>query len=917
MACSNQVYSFPSGTTGTPPVPVNGYPNYGCVSTRPGPAWYYMQIGIAGSIIISISQANTSGVGIDVDFICWGPFPSLTDGCETGLTGTCGPSTGTACCDNNTTGCRNFYPRGNIVDCSYSPLATETCTIPNGQVGEIYILLLTNFSHQEGTITFSQTGGTGQTNCNLVYHCSMIVMTKNVSACDEATNTFSVSGNVEFTNAPPAGTLIVKDNTTIPPKTVTLLPPFISPMAYNISGIPCDGLVHTLTSSFSDSTDCNISQSFTSPGPACPQAHISGGGSLCVNGSGTVPVYVNLAGAGPFTFTYAIDGIAQSAISNYSGASPYLINAGIPGTYTMLSVSNTNCTGPGTVSGTATVTINPLPQPTVSGPSSACADTGGQVYVTEAGKTAYLWYVSSGGTISAGGNGFDHATVRWNSPGNQYIGVNYKDENGCRADTATLLPVTVYPLLPVNVTVTASANPVCSGIPVTFWATGTNGGGNPGYQWRVNAGNVNNGGNAGNAVYSYVPALGDEVSCVLTSNAVCARNNPDTSEVVTMNVIPSLPAGVTISASANPFCAGSLVIFTAVADNGGTGAGYQWNVNAGNVSNGSIVKNVNNEGNAGNSDNVNSEVYSYVPQNGDSVWCVMTSNQSCVRGSPVSSAKIVMIAKPVPSVSFTACFDTIITTTAKPVVLSGAHPLGGVYSGPGVNSSTGIFNPSAAGAGTKTITYSYTNAEICSSSAHCSLHVVTPPSFSCGNLLTDIRAGKTYPTVQIGAHCWMASNLEYGTTIDGSKPQTDNCIAEGYVQGSMSNVQSSKFYQWDELMQYQPAEGAKGLCPPSWHVPTSAEWDDLLSNSFGAGLAAGPLSDSLLVHGFHSLQQGIFYLNNVWAFTSEISAGTMFWTSTLAGEKAIARGLNNINPSVSLYNSSRANAFNARCIKDP
>jgi uncharacterized protein (TIGR02145 family) len=44
----------------------------------------------------------------------------------------------------------------------------------------------------------------------------------------------------------------------------------------------------------------------------------------------------------------------------------------------------------------------------------------------------------------------------------------------------------------------------------------------------------------------------------------------------------------------------------------------------------------------------------------------------------------------------------------------------------------------------------------------------------------------------------------------------------------------------------------------------------------------------------------------------------MFWTSTPYGnDKAVARGLNDpYNPSVSLYSSSRQNAFPVRCIKD-
>ncbi len=131
VACSENVYSYPAGTSGQAPPPVNGYPNYGCLGSEPCPAWFYMQVGVAGDIIIFISQSGNH----DVDFICWGPFSSLTDGCATGLTGTCTHNgyPPPLCCSNPYPACNNFYPRGNMVDCSYSPNATETCHILNAQ----------------------------------------------------------------------------------------------------------------------------------------------------------------------------------------------------------------------------------------------------------------------------------------------------------------------------------------------------------------------------------------------------------------------------------------------------------------------------------------------------------------------------------------------------------------------------------------------------------------------------------------------------------------------------------------------------------------------------------------------------------------------------------------------------------------
>ena len=118
----------------------------------------------------------------------------------------------------------------------------------------------------------------------------------------------------------------------------------------------------------------------------------------------------------------------------------------------------------------------------------------------------------------------------------------------------------------------------------------------------------------------------------------------------------------------------------------------------------------------------------YNPVNNDSVRCVMTSNLNCVTGNPATSAKIIMSGTLAPIVTFTSCFDTITTVNAKPIKLKGGIPLGGTYSGPGVNSLTGIFTPATAGIGTKTITYTYTNAVCAAPQNQFPSSIFHPPS---------------------------------------------------------------------------------------------------------------------------------------------------------------------------------------------
>ncbi len=462
---------------------------------------------------------------------------------------------------------------------------------------------------------------------------------------------------------------------------------------------------------------------------------------------------------------------------------------------------------------------------------------------------------------------------------------------------SNIITMTVNPALPVSVSIAASSNPFCSGNPVTFTATPINGGAAPAYQWKVNS--INAGIN--NAGFTYSPAGGDQVSCVLTSSELCITGSPATSNLVTMLVNTTLPAGISITASANPFCPGSAVTYTAMPVNGGSNPSYQWKVNAVNAI------------------NANNAVFTFSPLPGDDVSCVITSNLNCVTANPATSNIITMATRSNPTVVFNACFDTITTINAKPFKLKGGLPPGGIYSGQGVNSTTGIFTPSAAGPGNHIITYSYTNISSCTSSATTHLRNSSFLIFNCGSLLTDIRDNKIYPTVQIGSQCWMASNLDFGFTIPDFTPQTDNCIAERYLSPVTRHVSR---YQWDELMQYQTSEASQGLCPPGWHIPTSDEWNLLISFYNGPGQAGWPLMDMMLGNGFQSLQVGFLYLNNTWAFTTGPYAGSMYWTSTLSGSatpsgsRAVARGLNENNPSVSKYEALRGNAFGVRCVRD-
>ena len=129
--CSGNQGPF-NNTTG-----VASFGSLGCLVSTPNPAWFYMQVGTSGNMNFQLSQIRTSnGLGIDVDFILWGPFNSLS-----------------GICNNLALYSPGYTGANNVVACSYLPAPVENFTIPNAVSGQYYMLLVTNFSGQVGTYT--------------------------------------------------------------------------------------------------------------------------------------------------------------------------------------------------------------------------------------------------------------------------------------------------------------------------------------------------------------------------------------------------------------------------------------------------------------------------------------------------------------------------------------------------------------------------------------------------------------------------------------------------------------------------------------------------------------------------------------------------------------------------------------------
>jgi uncharacterized protein (TIGR02145 family) len=201
---------------------------------------------------------------------------------------------------------------------------------------------------------------------------------------------------------------------------------------------------------------------------------------------------------------------------------------------------------------------------------------------------------------------------------------------------------------------------------------------------------------------------------------------------------------------------------------------------------------------------------------------------------------------------------------------------------------------------------------------------LTVPSSSglpCPGTPTVTYSGKTYNTVQIGTQCWLKENLDVGTRIDGTQEQTNNSTIEKYCYNNDPNNCNTYggLYQWNEAMQYSTTEGARGICPSGWHIPTrtevgtlsatvSADGNALKEIGQGTGLGAGTNTS-----GFSALLSGNRDFNGAFGY---LGYYTYFWNSKWYTPNAYVMALNYGRGNISFSKDDLYYGYSVRCLKD-
>ena len=203
------------------------------------------------------------------------------------------------------------------------------------------------------------------------------------------------------------------------------------------------------------------------------------------------------------------------------------------------------------------------------------------------------------------------------------------------------------------------------------------------------------------------------------------------------------------------------------------------------------------------------------------------------------------------------------------------------------------------------------------------------PVFECGVTGVSDLQGNGYGTMQVGNQCWMTENVRFRT--DDFKPVVDQDGNE------MDPRIFGYLYTWNSIMNGEtPGDNVQGICPKGWHIPTSAEWDELQGNFANepANVCDNTVGKAMAstfgwINSTVNCAVGNEPANNNNTHFNAMPVGgdnpacngfgniTNFWTATESGaDKANVRDLNYNSPDMSNYAADKTSYIPLRCVKN-
>ncbi len=301
----------------------------------------------------------------------------------------------------------------------------------------------------------------------------------------------------------------------------------------------------TYTNSCGTSSPACLNVTVESAGSAI----LAGGGAYC-QGNNDVQVTITFVGAGPYNYTYTLNGTPQTGTAT---SSPVVLTNPAVGTYELTAFTVGSCQG--TVSGTAQVVEDPTPTAAIAGGAQLCQGGSTDLTLTFTGDAPWTYEIALDGTGQGSQTTSNNPHTVSVSAAGTYTIASVESDAGCVGTTSGSAVVTI--LTPITFTPPA---PVCSGTGDTYTVSFTISGGTGG-PYTVGpsgAGSVSSGVFTSNPI-----ASGDSYLFLIDDGAGCNpvpvggdHTCPCTTDIGTLSTTPiefcDDGTGVDFSAGYNP-----------------------------------------------------------------------------------------------------------------------------------------------------------------------------------------------------------------------------------------------------------------------------------------------------------------------------------------------------------------------------
>lgn len=222
---------------------------------------------------------------------------------------------------------------------------------------------------------------------------------------------------------------------------------------------------------------------------------------------------------------------------------------------------------------------------------------------------------------------------------------------------------------------------------------------------------------------------------------------------------------------------------------------------------------------------------------------------------------------------------------------------------------------------TSTYTVTVTNTSGCTASDDLVINVLIYPIYDYD--------GNGYDTVRIDNQTWLKQNLNVTHYNDGSPIEniTNNILWEYATKDAYCyyNNTSSNSKLYGNLYNGYSIKTNK-LCPIGWHIPTEADWDNLINTLGGIDVAGGKMKETTYEHwqmpntgatnssSFTALPSG--YRNTYGGFSS-INVDARWWCAfDSVSNKINARGVSYFSGSTYDFITTDNLGYSVRCIKN-